>query len=185
MTATQHRYIIGALAIDRGHDHLGARLGRRPGAGARGDDRLGADAGGEHPAEPLRSAGRTARAGGHDEPAGGEAVNAAVVGLLVTGSVLCGAGALLLRHGGARGAGAAVEDAMKPSPRGLAFWLLWGAVGVAWELGAVCSGHVELTLSYQVWTAYAAAPPPLEAAVVAAFGAGASVLTLHFFRRRT
>lgn len=74
---------------------------------------------------------------------------------------------------------------MKLDPRGLAFWLVWGAIGGAWELGMVLTGNVSLTMSYQVWWLFAQSPAWLEGAEIAGFGAAVGALAVHFFGRRT
>jgi len=73
---------------------------------------------------------------------------------------------------------------MKLNPRGMAFWLAWGALGGLWELAMVVSGHADLTLSWQVWTIIAWAPTWLNALGLAGFGAAASVLAWHFWGKR-
>lgn len=74
---------------------------------------------------------------------------------------------------------------MKLDPRGMAFWLVLFAVGGAWELFGVISGHVGLTLSAQVWWLFGQSPAWLEGVEIAGFGAAAGALSLHFFRGRT
>lgn len=74
---------------------------------------------------------------------------------------------------------------MKLDRLGMAVWLAGGAVLGGWELWSVLTGRVGLTLSYQVWTLFAWSPAWLEGVEIAGFGAAASALAVHFFRRRT
>lgn len=71
------------------------------------------------------------------------------------------------------------------NPRGMAFWLMWGAVGGAFELVTSLSGHVELTLSYQVWTLAGGSPWWVRDLFIGACGLAATSLTVHFFGRFT
>lgn len=71
------------------------------------------------------------------------------------------------------------------SPRGMAFWLLWGCVGGGYELATSLTGHRDLTLSYQVWTLAQWSPWWLRSLFIAGIGLGATSLSVHFFGRFT
>lgn len=68
-------------------------------------------------------------------------------------------------------------------PTGLAFWLIWGAVGGAVELIMAFSGHTSKTLSYQVWSFAARSPAWVRNVFIGGLGLAVTTLVVHFFGR--
>ncbi|HZP93343.1 MAG TPA: hypothetical protein VFB20_10735 [Burkholderiales bacterium] len=64
------------------------------------------------------------------------------------------------------------------------FWSALFAVGGLFELTTWATGHNDSTLSAQVWAIVGWAPAWADALGLAAFGAAASVLAVHFWGKR-
>lgn len=73
---------------------------------------------------------------------------------------------------------------MKLNPRGMAFWVMLGAIAGVEEAVTALSGHTDLTLSYQVWWLAAHQPTWLNAGFIGAFGLAATSLAVHFWGHR-
>ena len=66
-------------------------------------------------------------------------------------------------------------------PEQFATWAIWVALGISLELWAVLTKRHHWTLSYQIWFLITHAPTWADVLGVAAFGAVAALLVLHFW----